>query len=272
MGGHHQKPTLSTLSTHLIRGNLSLRGIIMDKHKRWVPVGLGLGLAAVLLPCGAAQCNTHSNSPSSLVAASTTIEATATLPTRFDVSKDEQGTRKRLVRVGPVVVADLTSGETHDLDLRAVAVVPADGSPPSVSLTVTSSYADGEVHTIPVEVAVNKAPLRVVQPRLALGVSAFAGASLPAPTQPVAGAGASLMLPWLYPRPDISVLTPRVTLGAVRHTLSQDTRFSFRGGVDVVSGNLGRKNGFIQDLWLGVGPSYGTDGSWSVDLTLSTRL
>lgn len=145
----------------------------------------------------------------------------------------------------------------------------------SFLLQAKSSY-DDQVVEVPVDVQVTHIdpdPPKKLSAHLAMGGTVFAGAS-GGVTSPRVGAGFSLTLPWLHPRPDVDVLTPRVTIGAVYPILEEGSiaKFSFRGGLDIVSYNVGRPGKFIQDLWFGVGPSFGTDNSWSVDLSVTTRL
>lgn len=166
---------------------------------------------------------------------------------------------------------DSVEFETYQQEFALTAALGEQSS--SFLLQGKTAY-DDEFREIPVDVNVTRItpdPPKLLGPRLALGITAFGGASNGI-AEPVIGAGASLTLPWLHPRPDLDVITPRVTFGAAHNLVEGQSKFTFRGGLDVVSYNLGRENGFIQDLWLGIGPSYGTDGSWSVDLTVSTRL
>lgn len=166
---------------------------------------------------------------------------------------------------------DSVEFETYEQEFALTAALGEQSS--SFLLQGKTSY-DGEFREIPVDVDVTRItpdPPKLARPYLALGVTGFGGAG-GGLARPVAGAGASVTLPWLHPRPDVDVITPRVTLGTVYDFTEEQPRFTFRGGLDVVSYNLGREGGFVQDLWLGVGPSYGTDGSWSLDLTFSTRL
>lgn len=148
------------------------------------------------------------------------------------------------------------------------------GEKSSAFLLRGSTSFDDQLHEIPVEVNTTRItpdPPKLLKVHLAMGVTVFGGAANGV-SSPRLGAGASLTLPWMHPRPDLDVLTPRATLGGAYDLSGGQGVFTFRGGLDVVTYNLGREGKFIQDLWLGVGPSFGTDGSWSVDLSLTTRL
>lgn len=144
----------------------------------------------------------------------------------------------------------------------------------SFLLRGSTSFEPGVQHEVPVEVQVTHidedAP-KVVAPKLALGVTTgvglpFAGSDLQV------GVGGSLTLPWLHPRPNLDVLVPRVTVGSAYSVVAQENQFVFRAGLDAASFNIGEPAPLIEDLWLGVGPSVGTNMSWAVDLSLTTRL
>lgn len=137
-----------------------------------------------------------------------------------------------------------------------------------------TSFEEGVMHEVPVEVQVTHidedAP-KVLAPKVALGVST--GVGLPFEGSDIeVGIGGSLTLPWLHPRPNLDVLVPRVTVGSAYSVTSQESKFVFRAGLDAASFNIGDPAPLIEDLWLGVGPSVGTNMSWSVDLSLTTRL
>lgn len=137
-----------------------------------------------------------------------------------------------------------------------------------------TSFEPGVLHEVPVEVQVTHidedAP-KVVTPKVALGVTTGVGLPFEGSGLEV-GVGGSLTLPWLHPRSNLDVLVPRVTAGPVYSATSQENEFTFRAGIDAASFNIGDPAPLIEDLWLGVGPSIGTSMSWSVDLSLTTRL
>ncbi|MCB9681843.1 MAG: hypothetical protein H6733_10250 [Alphaproteobacteria bacterium] len=199
----------------------------------------------------------------------TVLGASPMVTVPVDVLPDEH-----LFVAGPLTVARFASQggeatfETYD---QRFVLDAALGDTSSAFLLRGATSFDDQLHEIPVEVTTTRItpdPPKLLKVHLALGATVFGGAVGQAPR---VGVGASLTLPWMHPTPRVDVLTPRATVGAVA-SLDGVAGFTFRGGLDVVSYNLGREGSIVSDLWLGVGPSYGTDGSWSVDVGLTTRL
>lgn len=144
----------------------------------------------------------------------------------------------------------------------------------SFLLRGSTSFEEGVMHEVPVTVKVTRVtdhPPRVLKAALAMGITGSVGTPFSGSDLHI-GEGGSVTLPWLHPLPVLDVLVPRVTFGAT-HSLSQNTdQFVVRGGLDAVSYNFGEPAPLVDDLWLGVGASVGTDLSWSIDLGITTRL
>jgi len=129
----------------------------------------------------------------------------------------------------------------------------------------STSYDDElrPIQGLDVEVVQVKAkPRKLAAARLALGVTA--GLDLPTPGLEY---GASVLLPFLHPADNVDVIVPRLSLGT-----RLGGGFVARGGLDVVGYNVGAPLPWVDDLWLFLGASYGSDLQPSVDLTVATRL
>lgn len=146
----------------------------------------------------------------------------------------------------------------------------------SFLLRVKTGY-DDQFHDVPVDVKVthiNKdAPARkVIDPVLGMQVGGFAGGDILS-RDPLAGYAAGVNLSWLHPTTSIDLLSPAVTLGTSWHPSMGSSAFVIRGGIDVISYNLGSvEGGLLRDTWLGADVGLASDRGLSGGLVVGTRL
>ena len=139
------------------------------------------------------------------------------------------------------------------------------GEEKSSFLLFGSTGYDDELRPIPVEVEVTgiaKKPRKLFMPKLAMG--ATLGVAVPKVGLEY---GASVLLPLVHPLPTLDLLAPRAFIGS-----NLGGGFVFRGGLDLLGYNVGDPAPLVDDFWIFVGGSFGTDRSASVDLTFATRL
>lgn len=144
----------------------------------------------------------------------------------------------------------------------------------SFLLRVKSSYDDNFLE-VPVEAKVTyitEAATKVIQPSLSMHVGGYAGANLLSKA-PAVGYQAGISVPWLHPLPSLDFLSPEIGIGQVFLDAQLLESFSFRGGINVISYNIGASDkSFLNDTWIGGDVSIGTDGSLAGGLTVGTRL
>lgn len=156
------------------------------------------------------------------------------------------------------VLEDSYSFTTFDINFDTTIVISEDQT--AVLLEATSSYDETPVRIELNSVEVTKIrDFKIVEPQIAIGLTASLN------TAPIsADLSASLYMPWLHPREDLDILSPK---------LSANSR-SFRIGADVVSYNLGAKLPVITDLWLGAGLSVSVapvNQYPSIDVTIGSK-
>lgn len=148
----------------------------------------------------------------------------------------------------------------------------------SFLLRVESDY-DGITRSLPLEVNVDRvggtpdAPRRkLIDPVLTMQVSGFAGKRVIS-SEPIVGWSAGISMPWLHPTDSLDVLSPSVSLGTSWYPNEETSSLVIRGGVTVVSYNVGgHGGGLLRDTWVGADVGIGTDLGLSGGLVLGTRL
>lgn len=120
-------------------------------------------------------------------------------------------------------------------------------------LQVSSSYNPELLVEVPVELEVVKInQVKLFEPHISLGITG----SIPKPA-----VTASILLGFIHPREELDV-------GIIR--LSANTE-NLKLGIEPVSYNLGHITPVITDTWISAGPSIDITGSFSADLTISTK-
>jgi len=163
---------------------------------------------------------------------------------------------------GPLTVAEAAwsgsalSCTAHGLQAR---VDLAMGAGRTAAIVELSTTAIDEWVEVPATLSVTEIDRRhkVFAPRLHLGITGSVTFPTPAPQ-----ASGSLLLSALHPMAAVDLLGVRVS----------GNSSGLRLGVDVIGYNVGTHLPVVDDVWLWAGASYGTDGQWSADITMSTRL
>lgn len=153
---------------------------------------------------------------------------------------------------------------TYALHMRGTVAI-GDGEGTSVfemsSNADPSRWSEVPVDLGLVEVRTSGPKERVAGLRVGLGLTGSISSSFDGATRRL-DATASVVLPWLHPHRNVSVLGARFGVNGA----------GARGGLDLVAYNIGSPLPVVDDLWIAVGVSAGTDATWSGDLTVYTRL
>lgn len=158
-------------------------------------------------------------------------------------------------------------------------------------LSATSDY-DGKSHDIPVvanviHVGDDEEKNAVIHLDVSMHMGGWAGANL-VTGAPALGYQAGVSFPWLHPTPELDILSPEIGVGAAfypenildKALYSSPTAApaltssgNVRVGFDIASYNVGdRKTSILQDTWIGVDVTVGTDASIAGGITISSRL
>ena len=156
------------------------------------------------------------------------------------------------------VLEDSYSFTTFDIDFDTTVVISEDQT--AVLLEATSSYDDQPRRIELSSVEVQKVrEHKIIEPHIAIGLTGSLN------TSPLSGdLSASVSVPWLHPRDDLDVISPRFSVNSN----------SFRIGTDIVSYNVGSKLPVFTDLWLGIGLSGIVAPATqypSIDLTIGSK-
>lgn len=156
------------------------------------------------------------------------------------------------------VLEDSYSFTTFDIDFDTTVVISEDQT--AVLLEATSSYDEQPRRIELSSVEVQKVrEHKIIEPHIAIGLTGSLN------TSPLSGdLSASVSVPWLHPRNDLDVISPRLSINSN----------SFRIGADVVSYNVGSQLPVFTDLWIGVGISgivVPATQHPSIDLTIGSK-
>lgn len=128
---------------------------------------------------------------------------------------------------------------TFDIDFDTTVVISEDDT--AVLLEATSNFDD-----IPRRIELTEVNVQRVREHKIVELQVQFGITPSINTKPLSGdLSASISVPWLHPRDDLDILSPRISANSN----------SLRIGGDFVSYNLGSKVPIFTDLWVGVGMS-----------------
>lgn len=147
--------------------------------------------------------------------------------------------------------------KTFDISFSSTVVVSEDET--AVLLKAKSSYDDVE-HKIEIDdVSVNKVrDQKLIEPHIQVSLTGSLNM-----VPPSGDLSVSLSTPWLHPKPNLDILSPRIS----------GNSSSFRAGIDFVSYNIGDELPVFTDLWLGLGAStvLVPTSSYSIDVTIGSK-